>query len=142
MLVGLGIIVLGLFLWIMWSTAPYTVDSRLELPVAPERVIERVILAASADGRFDIAPAATAVQLSRKINQVWPIVVAVLAFPFGLLALIARTTERATIVASPVPGGSVVVLRGKFARKLFDRIEAELTALRSAAIGSVDLDRP
>lgn len=127
----LALAIVGLLIWLTWTSAPYKVDSTIEVPLAPERVIERMVLVTSARGVHDIAPGSTSMQLSRAINQVWPIVVAVVFFPFGLLALFARGTERATIVATPAPGGSVVTIRGQMERRLFERIDDELTTMRS-----------
>jgi hypothetical protein len=135
MTIAIAVVVLALvaILWVAWTSAPSKVDSTVQVPLSPERVIERLVLTL-ADSDHDLAPGSTTLTLTRRVNQVWPIVVAVVAFPFGLLALLFRTTERTVIAATPAPGGAYVTMRGTIQNRAFDRIDGELIAMRSAAV--------
>jgi hypothetical protein len=130
------VLALAALIWVAWACAPTRVDSTVEVPWAPERVIERMVLVVADEGTTDVAPGSTTLSLTHKSNAVWPIVVAVVLFPFGLLALAFRTTERAVIVATPAGGGgSYVTMRGQLRSRLFERIDAELQAMRGAPTG-------
>jgi hypothetical protein len=129
-----AVVALAALIWVAWACAPTRVDSTVEVPWAPERVIERMVLVAAHEGTSDVAPGSTTLSLTRKSNAVWPIVVAVAFFPVGLIALAFRTTERAVIVATPAGGGgSYVTLRGQLRTSLFECIDAELQAMRGGA---------
>jgi hypothetical protein len=140
--IGIVLVAIALIIGLAWTTAPTKVDSTVHVPWAPERVIERLVVVL-ADGDHDLSPGATTLTLTRQTNQVWPIVVAVVFFPFGLLALLFRSTERSAIAATPAPGGCYVTMRGTVQDRVFDRVDAELVAMRaSAAIEPPVVEQP
>ena len=57
----------------------------------------------------------------------WSVLVAILFFPLGLLALLARRTESAVVIASPEGSNTRLRLSGPFSRVAVDRINAVIT---------------
>ncbi len=95
---------LALFLWISWRDR--TVDFLHDVPLgtyaetARERLLDRQVPILVAAGFRTAADVAHTTILERRYMPGWAILLAVILFPFGLLALLVRKRETITIASS------------------------------------------
>jgi len=99
------------------------VDVPLEPIAAVGLIIERVAPDASRRKFQVVSQSETGVVFSRSYRPTWTIVVAVLLFPIGLLALIHQRTANVVFTIAPTEAGSRVTISGATRRSLNVLIE-------------------
>ena len=94
----------------------------------PEAFIRRAAAAAAGLPKHTLSGGVgcSTLIVTRSYVAAWRILVAVLLFPIGLIALIGKDHETATIAAAPDGGRTRVTLDGAFSGALIDRINAVL----------------
>jgi hypothetical protein len=124
-LVALGLVlVVGLALWSMWRDRrvdfvhQVTVGSQTEAHAAD--VLDQVVPVLVRDGYRMVANAGHTVVFERRSSLVGPIVISVLLFPLGLLALLGRSRETVTFVSA----GPTLELYGDCSKPVADYLVA------------------
>lgn len=107
--------------------APRRHHSALVSDATPEAFIQRAAAVAAGLPKHTLSGVGSATLIvTRNFTKPWRIVVAILFFPIGLVALMGRDQETATIAASDDAGRTRVTLDGSFAGQLIDRINSIL----------------
>lgn len=99
--------------------------SALVSDATPEAFIQRAAAAAASLPKHTLSGVGGATLIvTRNYLKPWRIVVAILLFPIGLIALMARDQETATITAAFDGGRTRVTLDGFFTGQLIDRVNS------------------
>jgi len=112
---------------------------QVALPHPRQEVFSRLMMATSSNsgGTFDSTAVATDgssfINIERKYLPTWALVVAIIGFfcfLLGLLALIARDSERCTITLQDLPGGTHVLVSGAATPTLQNTIAAAINSMQ------------
>ena len=109
------------------SGTPLRNHSALVHDSTPEAYIQRATLALAGLSRHQLSGiGGSTLIVTRSYTAGWRVVVAVLLFPIGLLALLGRDEDTATVAASHDGDHVRVTLSGAFAGDAIDRLNTTL----------------
>lgn len=99
-----------------------------EVPAEPHDATRKLHLALSGMRNVVVSePSPGVLQVRWQHYPTWSIVVAVLLFPIGCLALLARRTDLGTIALEPSPSGCRLHVAGTFSDEAADALASMLT---------------
>ena len=98
-------------------------DQQSFVPESPDQWLRKLTLAVAGLSNHTMNRQGDMVTITRRATPGWAVLIAIVTFPIGLLALTAKREETAVImVEEKAGGGSRITFRGKFHEKLIDRI--------------------
>ena len=107
----------------------------VDVPAPPEQVLHQILSVSGADKYEPVMHSPQGVALTRKRFPTWAIVCAVLLFPFGLLALLAKEEHNVWIATEPMPAGTRVTITGEASRTLMSALQYVLSGHLAAPAG-------
>ncbi len=122
-LVALAIL-LGLALWLMWRNRRVNFIDHVafgqEAEVAVAELFDRVVPVLVSDGYRMVASAGNTSVFERRSSLVGPILISIVLFPVGLIALLGRSRETVTFVSA----GATLELYGYCTKPIADYLLA------------------
>ena len=114
--------------WALSAAGGRVRDATRTVDVPPQEWLQSLASAVGTSPRHQIASGGPGVMtITRQRIPAWAILLAVLLFPIGLIALVARTPETGTITARDLRDGRTEVhMTGVFSNDLVDRVNAVL----------------
>ncbi len=128
-LIPLGLLFLPLVLLVgvaIWAPRATTVDKEVVVRALPSDWIRQFVAEVEERGGYQLTASeqAHAIEVTRGRVPVWALVVAILLFPVGLLALLAFRKDKATVSARPAGDGSTRVrIVGTMRNQLLEMVD-------------------
>lgn len=105
------------------------------VPASPEQVLHQLLSVSGADKYEPVMHSPQGLTLRRKKIPMWAIIVAILLFPIGLLALFAKEENTVGIGIEPVHGGTQVTINGQASQVLQSALQYVLSGHQASPAG-------
>jgi hypothetical protein len=112
----------------------YSYSGSMFVPAPPETVIQKIVLWGSGERQTTCSVSSGMVMFNRPSKPGWAVFLAILLFPIGLLALVAKQDNVLTLIALPVEGGTQVSASGVTSEYVGGRLNALWATIPAPAL--------